>query len=161
VTGNPRAPAITQADYDAQYGLATAVRDTISDMNRVLADVRALRRSLAALPAATSARAALDTALNGIEVSITPLPIAGQVGVPAGLSAHYGTLYSTLVGDGGYSAGSAEGRPTASRFQRKADLDRQWQAVRTRLQGIAGEELARFNAEARERGLPELRLSAI
>ncbi|OYW14523.1 MAG: hypothetical protein B7Z50_04085, partial [Sphingomonadales bacterium 12-62-5] len=162
VTGNPRAQAIRQAEYDAQYALATAVRDTITILNRALADVRALRRAVTASPAATtSAATALDTALRAAEASIAPLPVAGQIGVPAGLSAHYDTLYSTLVGDGGYSAGSAEGRPTASRLQRKADLDRQWQAVRTRVQLIAAEELARFNAELRGRGLPELRLSAV
>jgi hypothetical protein len=46
-------------------------------------------------------------------------------------------------------------------LQRKADLDRQWQAVRKRLELIAAEELARFNAEARGRGLPELLLSPV
>lgn len=162
VTGNPRAPAITQADYDAQYAVAAAVRDTITTLNRTLAGVRAVRRAVTASPAAaTSAAAALDTALRAVEASIAPLPVAGQVGVPAGLSAHYDTLYSTLVGDGGYSAGSAEGRPTASRLQRKADLDRQWQAVRARLELIAAEALARFNAELQGRGLPELRLSPV
>ena len=160
VTGNPRAPAIRQADYDAQYAVATAVRDTITTLNRALADVRAMQRAVTASPAAsTSAATALATALRAVEASIAPLPVAGQIGVPAGLSAHYDTLYGTLVGDGGYGAGSAEGRPTASRLLRKADLDRQWQSVRTRLQLIAGEELARFNAELRGRSLPELRLS--
>lgn len=162
VTGNPRATAIRQADYDAQYVVATAVRDTITALNRALADVRALQRAVTASPAATSSAArALATTLRAVETSIAPLPVAGQIGVPGGLSAQYDTLYGTLVGDGGYGAGSAEGRPTASRFQRKADLDRQWQAVRTRLQLIADEELARLNAELRGRSLPELRLSPV
>jgi len=164
VTGNPSAPTITQADYDAQYGAATAVRDTISAMNRALADVRALRGALPAAPdagtgAALASRAALEAALRAVETLIAPLPVTGQLGVPAGLSAQYGALYNALVGDGGYSDGSAEGRPAASWLQRKADLDKQWQAVRTRLQALTTGELARFNAEARERGLPELRLS--
>jgi photosystem II stability/assembly factor-like uncharacterized protein len=164
VTGNPQAPGISQADYEAQYALATAVRDTITTVNRVLADVRALRRALPARQdgantALASHAAALDAALLKVEAAITPLPVAGQVGVPAGLAAHYDTLYGTLVGDGGYGSGSAEGRPTASRTQRKADLDRQWQALRTTLTSIATGELARFNAEARQRSLPELRLS--
>ncbi|MFC3712915.1 hypothetical protein ACFOMD_10055 [Sphingoaurantiacus capsulatus] len=168
VTGNPRARSITQADYDAQYVLAKAVRDTITGMNRVLADVRALRRAVptaaitatGAGPELASRAAALDAALREVEASIAPLPVPGVRDVPAGLSAHYDTLYGALVGDGGYGSGSAEGRPTASRFQRKADLDRQWQAVRTRLKALAAEELVRFNEEARERGLPELSLSS-
>jgi photosystem II stability/assembly factor-like uncharacterized protein len=168
VTGNPRAPTITQADYDAQYAMATAVRDTITAMNRVLADVRTLRNALAVPPASAAtttapltpspAAAALDAALRAVETAIVPLPAAGERGKPAGLSAQYDALYSTLVTDGGYSTGSAEGRPTVSRLQRKADLDKQWQAVRARLRTLAAEELVRFNAQARESGLPELRL---
>jgi hypothetical protein len=170
VTGNPRAPTITQADYDAQYAMAKAVRDTITTMNRVLADVRTLRKAVSASPvdatttaapqtaSLSAAAAALDAALREVEAAIVPLPAAGERGKPAGLSAQYDALYSTLVTDGGYSTGSAEGRPTASRSQRKADLDKQWQAVRARLQALAAEELVRFNAEARKAGLPELRL---
>lgn len=167
VTGNPRAPTITQADYEAQYALATAVRDTITAVNRVLADVRTLRKAVSAPPAAAAAprttslnaaAAALDTALRAVEAAIVPLPAAGERGKPAGLIAQYDTLYSTLVTDGGYSTGSAEGRPTASRLQRKAELDKQWQAVRARLQALVAEELVRFNAEARGNGLSELRL---
>jgi photosystem II stability/assembly factor-like uncharacterized protein len=175
VTGNPREPTITQADYDAQYAMATAVRDTITEMNGILADVRTMRKAVAAPPATTAAAAttaaptaptgpaaaALDAALFAVEAAIVPLPAAGERGNPAGLSAQYETLYSTLVTDGGYGAGSAEGRPTASRFQRKHDLDKQWKAVRRRLQALAVEELARFNAEARQRGAAELRLSSI
>jgi hypothetical protein len=160
VTGNPRAPGITQADYDAQHALATAVRDTITDINRVLADVRALRRAVIGSPSAAGIAArALEAALSKVEVAIVPVAVAGQVGVPAGLVGQYDALYSTLVGDGGYGAGSAEGRPTASRYQRKADLDRQWQALRMQLQAISASELKGFNDEARARGFPELRLS--
>lgn len=177
VTGNPRAPDITQADYDAQYAVASAARDTISAMNRTLADVRALRGALsgapdkatatgadaapASPPAAplTGQAAALDKALRAVEATFVPSAAAGERGVPAGLSAQYGTLYGMLVGDGGYSAGSAEGRPPASWVQRKAELDQQWQAVRARLQAITTGELARYNAQAQRRGLPALRLS--
>jgi hypothetical protein len=158
VTGNPSAPAITQADYDAQHALATALRESVTEVNRVLADVQAVRK---ALTATSSAARALDAALNGVEMAIKPVAVPGQIGVPAGLAAHYDTLYGTLVGDGGYGAGSAEGRPTASRYQRQAALDGQWQALRARLQAIAGGELARYNDEARQRGLPELRLAAM
>jgi photosystem II stability/assembly factor-like uncharacterized protein len=165
VTGNLRAPGITQADYDAQYMLATSARDTITDMHRILANVRSLRKALAgppdvaSRPALTGEAAALDAALQKVEAMIAPSPVPGQVGVPAGLSAHYDTLYDALVGDGGYGAGSAEGRPAASVYQRKADLDRQWQAVRSQLQAVAAAELARFNAAAKARGAPELHIS--
>ena len=172
VTGNPNAPNITQADYDAQYRLGSAVRETISTINRTLAEVRALRSTLAG-PAAkdapagatqpkvalTGEAAALDAALRAVETAIAPMAVPGEVGVPAGLTGHYETLYGALVGDGGYGAGSAEGRPSAAVYQRTADLDREWHAVRARLQAVETGELARFNAAAKTRGAAELRLS--
>ena len=162
VTGNLRAPGITQADYDAQYEAAMAVRDTMTDMHRIMAEVRALRKTLAGpadvtpRPALTAEATALDAALKKVEFAIAPSAVPGQVGVPAGLSGHYDALYGALVGDGGYGAGSAEGRPTAAVYQRKADLERQWQAVRAQVQALTTAELARFNAAAKARGATEL-----
>lgn len=187
VTGNPRAPEVTQADYEAQYALATTVRDTMTAMHRLAADVRALRKKLAgtdearkdasgkdaagkdaagkagnAAPAPLSGEAAaLDAALQKVETAIAPSAVPGQVGVPAGLSGHYNALYGALVGDGGYGAGSSEGRPSAGVVQRQADLERQWQALRAQVQALVTAELARYNAAARARGAAELPAPAV
>ncbi len=145
VTGNPRDTSIALADYTAQYMLAVAVRDTMTAIHAVREDIAARRQALYSL------RAQLDTmpanqqpagrrdALDGAEHELADIdallssPLEGpSFGTPARLLSHYGVLYNTLVGDGGYGSGSADGRPVASRYQRQRDLDRDWTDVRVR-----------------------------
>jgi len=120
ITGNPRAPYITQADYEAQHALSIAVRDTISAINAAVAQIRQQ-------PDSVRAR------LADIEGALVPVRAPGSLVAPARLLSHYGTLYGTLVGDGGYGSGSAEGRPGEGVVARKADLDAQWNAIRAEL----------------------------
>ncbi|HEX6039895.1 MAG TPA: hypothetical protein VFZ20_17715, partial [Longimicrobium sp.] len=167
VTGDPRDPSITRADYEAQHALSSAVRDTIEQMNGRLAALasvdaraRALVRQADSTGAASPAlRAAADTLLARTaraRALLVPAQAPGDLGTPAGLMAQFGTLYGTLVGDGGYGAGSAEGRPTEARYRRAADLDAQWTAIRPRLDGVLADEVARFNEAARTLGLPPI-----
>lgn len=164
VTGDPRVPSITQAGYEAQYALSVAVRDTMEQIDRALRGLIDARGqatqivtradsaggdvgTLRALADSLHARAAEVQAL------MVPARTAGELATPARLAAQYGTLYGTLTSDGGYGAGSAEGRPTEGRVRRAADLDAQWTAVRARVERVWAEEVARFNAEARRLGL--------
>jgi len=121
IVGNPAAPEIVQADYDLQYATAVAVRDTISAINAWLARIRQL-------PATDRAR------FRELEEALVPIVEPGAAVAPARLLTHYGTLYGTLVTDGGYGSGSAEGRPSEGVLARKADLEAQWTAIRRRLE---------------------------
>lgn len=128
VTGNPNAPEIAQADYEAQYVLSVAVRDTISAIN-------ALSRRIANLPAEQRERfAEVSSAISAPRdtSSITP--------PPARLLSHYAALYGQLTSNGGYGSGSAEGRPGAGLYARKADLDAQWASIRARFDELAADE---------------------
>lgn len=120
VTGNPNAPDITQADYRAQFETAIAVRDTIVAINDALA-------SIGALPAAQRAPLeAVEASLTGVRSADDPLP-------PSRLLSQYSALYSSLVGDGGYGSGSAEGRPSAGQIARFTELNAQWARLRSQL----------------------------
>lgn len=164
VAGDPRNPSLTQADYEAQYALSVAVRDTIEQMDRrlaVLGSAAGQAREIVARAdsggADVGALRALSDSLRArvaeVEGLVAPARSAGELATPARLGAQYGTLYGTLVGDGGYGAGSAEGRPTEGRVRRKADLDVEWAAVRARIDRVLAQEVARFNAEAQRLGL--------
>lgn len=173
VTGNPRAPEITQADYDMQYEVSAAVRDTITVLNRALRVLQESRRVAAAVlqqAGADTGRTAgerdeirrlageLDPRTEALLDVLSPRRAPGALAAPAGLSAQFANLYGTLVGDGGYGSGSAEGRPPRGRIQRKADLDAQWSALRPRYERLLREELARFNAAAQRMGLEPVRI---
>ncbi len=117
IIGNPAAPSITQADYDAQFRSARAVRDTITAINEIVAAIRALP-------------AAQRDSMSAIERALVARATPPSTVAPARLLAHYGALYNALVGDGGYGSGSAEGRPLAGVLARKVDLEAQWLVLR-------------------------------
>ncbi len=163
VIGNPRAPSITQADYDAQYQVAAAVRDTLNAMYGALETIRSIRdQAKAIVERAKTGRLetgdlpsladTLIARLTRVEGELMPSRSQGELASPTKLVGQYNTLYNTLVGDGGYGSGSAEGRPPAGRLARKADLDPQWSAIRSRLEDVVRENLAPFNAEVSRRG---------
>ena len=119
ITANPTA-GFTQDDYDAQYTLATAVRDTISSINDALTRLRALPDSV------RSGLAELEGLLSAPRTPTSLQP-------PPRLLSYYSSLYGALVGDGGYGSGSAEGRPLPQLYTRKAELDAEWELIRQRL----------------------------
>lgn len=146
VTGNPAAPWITQADYDASYALAAAVRDTMTAINRALGALRTARATLAAQR--DSARAAgrdaevrtFDARLADharVEALLVPPPRATGPASAARLVAQYATLYNALTGDGGYGSGSAEGRPPRGWHERAAQLASEWSAIRAEVQALS------------------------
>jgi hypothetical protein len=116
---NPTA-GFTQADYDAQYALATAVRDTISAITDALTRIRAQPDSV------RTRLAEIEGLLSGPRTLTAMQP-------PPRLLTYYASLYAALVGDGGYGSGSAEGRPLPQLYTRKAELDAEWSVIRQRL----------------------------
>jgi hypothetical protein len=149
-----------QGDYDAQYTLSVAVRDTISALTRTLEALRSVRTGATLLKARADAPAALvaiaDSVvaeIDAIERASGPATASGPV-MPAGLAVQYQTLYGTLVGDGGYGSGSAEGRPSAARVARARELAEQWAGLRGRAAGVLGGMLDRLNAAAAASGIP-------
>ena len=150
----------TVADYAAQYALSVAVRDTISALTRVLESLRSVRASAQQLKARAGAAPAVRVladsviaAAGGIEDRAGPASATGPVR-PAGLQVQYQTLYGTLVGDGGYGSGSAEGRPSAARVARAAELAAAWGALRAEADGVLGAMVGRLNAAAAAAGIP-------
>lgn len=159
IVPNPTAGHVP-ADYDAQYALSVAVRDTISALTRTLEALRTVRAGAAQLrgradgpPALVAIADSVIREIDAIERGAGPATAAGPV-VPAGLSVQYQTLYGTLVGDGGYGSGSAEGKPSAARVSRARELAEQWAGLRVRAEGVLGAMLDRLNATAATSAMP-------
>ncbi len=163
VTGNPLDPDVTQADYEEQFRLASAVRDTLEAIYRAVGTIRSVRdqahavvergraaqRPLGRLPELQDTLAARLTAIERELIRPEGQPRANH----ARLDNHYSSLLGYLAGSGGYGPGSAESRPTAGAYQRQRDLDAQWIPVRNRLTRVLAEDLAAFNAEVGRLGL--------
>jgi hypothetical protein len=163
VTGNPSDSAVTQADYDEQFRLASAVRDTLDALYRSVETIRSARdqargvieraragnRELGRLPQLYDS---LTARLAAIEAELVR-PAQPVRANPARLENHYSSLLGYLTGSGGYGPGSAESRPTAGAYQRQRDLDARWAAARLRMAQLLSTELAAFSAEALRLGL--------
>jgi photosystem II stability/assembly factor-like uncharacterized protein len=170
VTGNPADSAVTQADYDEQFRLATAVRDTLDALNRTVETIRSVREQASSLIQRARAgnrevgrlpqlRDSLTTRLAAIEAELVR-PAQPVLANPARLENQYNSLLGYLTGTGGYGPGSAESRPTAGAYQRQKDLDARWAAARLRMAQLLSTELAAFSAEALRLGLGTIVLPA-
>ena len=164
VTGDPRDPEITQADYDEQFRLARSVRDTLEALYRAIESLRTVRDQAQGIVdrAKTANRPlgrlselndSLKARLSGVEGDLTQTRAGQGLAVPSKLDAQYGALFNYLAGTGGYGPGSAEGRPTRGAYDRQRDLDPQWSVIHQRLDRVLREDLAAFNAEVTRLGL--------
>ena len=159
IVPNPSA-GHTAADYDAQFALSVAVRDTITALTRTLESLRDVRAGASQLKGRAGSASAVvimaDSLIREIDAidQIAAATPAVTRAVPAGLAAQYQTLYGTLVGDGGYGSGSAEGRPSAARVTRERELAMEWTRLRARATVVLGAMLDRLNTAAAQAGVP-------
>lgn len=163
VTGHPLDTTfIGQADYEEQFRVSRAVRDTLDQIYRSVDRIRrardqtarAVERAAAAGKDTTRLRQLADTLVKDLDTLEDELTKPGTgLTAPARLDAQYVTLLNYLTGLGGYGAGSTEGRPTAGALERQRDLDREWATLRRRLAALLQSGLAALNAEMARLGV--------
>lgn len=165
VRPDPRLKA-TQADYVAQFNASSALRDTMTAVNKALADVRAVREQArlaltqaeraGAKAAAQSVVDTLVTKADGIETTLADprhkvgydiLRFGGQ------LDNQLNELYGNLTGTGGYISGGPEGRPSNGALQRAGDLTREWVAASARVRTLLEVDVPAFNAAMQRLGI--------
>lgn len=163
---DPRLPTVTQGDYDEQFRVSIAVRDSLNAVNQALETVRAVReqanraveqagridRAGEVKPAAD----ALGDKLGGVEGSLNQVKsMSGQDPIrhPGQLDNQLIELYTNLTGDDSYIYGGPEGRPTRGAMERTADVMRQWAPLSARLRTILEQDVPAFNELLRRLGL--------
>jgi hypothetical protein len=162
---------VSQADYEEQFRVAMAVRDT---MEAVHDAIRTVREVTAQIESATQRAEAAgvgdrvqplaDTiaqGLEGVERQLNqtraesgqdPIRFAGM------LDNQLAELYGSVTGSDGYISGGPEGRPTEGSMERFQSLNVEWAARRTELLSILQNDVARFNQLMDELGLPAVRI---
>lgn len=163
---DPRIPEVAQGDYDEQFRVSIAVRDSINAVNHALETIRAVReqathaveqagrinRASEVQPAAD----ALGGKLGGVEGSLNQVKsMSGQDPIrhPGQLDNQLIELYTNLTGDDSYIYGGPEGRPTRGAMERTTDVLRQWAPLSAQLRTILEQDVPAFNELLRRLGL--------
>jgi len=153
---DPRLEDVTVADLQAQYDLATEIRDTtnaIYDAIRTLRSVREQVRSVAdhaaeaghedVKPEADSIAKALTSIEEKLMQTENESP-QDPLNFPPQLDNQFAYLY-------GYVAGP-EGPPTEGARTRFEDANEEWSELRNRLQNVLDGEIQDFNQRVRDIG---------
>jgi len=166
VLADPRLPDVAQADYDEQFRVASAVRDSMNAANDAIALIRSVKeqatraveqagrvnRSSDVKPAADS----LADKLGGVEHAlIQTRSESGQdpIRFPGQLDNELTELYTNLTGVDSYIYGGPEGRPTKGAMERMNDVMRTWTPLSARLRTILERDVPAFNELLRRLGL--------
>jgi hypothetical protein len=151
---DPRIEDVTAADLQAQYDLATSIRDTLNvvyDAIRTLRSVREQVRSVAT-HAKEAGHDGLTPQADSIAQELTAIEQElmqtknqshqDPLNYPPQLDNQYAYLYGFVAGP--------DGPPTESARTRFEDANEQWREHRSQLQEVLETDVAAFNERARE-----------
>jgi len=151
---DPRLDDVTGADLQAQYDLATSIRDTLNGVYDAIRTIRSVREQVQSVAHHASEAGHEDlmsqadsiaTACTEIEEKLMQTKNESHqdpLNFPPQLDNQYAYLYGNVAGP--------DGPPTASARTRFDDLNEQWDEYRTRLQRLLDTDLARFNERVKD-----------
>lgn len=163
---DPRLTTLTQADYEEQFRLGSAIRDSINVVQQALETIRAVREQAqraveqaARISQEGVVRPAVDSLtgkLGGVELEFSqvksqsgqdPIRFAGK------LDNQLMELYGFVTGSDGYIAGGPKGRPAPAAAARLNDLGKELAPVSGRLRTILERDVAALNELLKRLGL--------
>jgi hypothetical protein len=162
---------VAQADYEEQFRVAMAVRDSLQAVHDAIQTIRTAAEQVGAAAARADAAGvgeqvapladSIGANLEGVETSLLQTRNeSGQdpIRFPGKLDNQLAELYGYVTGTDGYIGGGPEGRPSQGAAERLRDLNVEWEGLRTRLQFILENDVARFNELMRSLGLPAVQV---
>jgi hypothetical protein len=167
VLGDPRLENVTQRDYEEQFRMAIAIRDTLNQVYDAIRQAQSVSDQVASAMERVE-EAGLTDEFEGIADTIT----AGLTDVEEALMQtknqsgqdpirfapmldnQYVALYEYVTGVDGYRYGGAEGRPTQGANDLFADLNLRWVVLRDRLSVILNSDVGEFNEMLQNNGVP-------
>lgn len=158
VTADPRQPPVAQEDYEEQYRLAAAIRDTVTRVYDGLRQIRSVREQVASIGerivkegyAAELGEHAdtLGTRLGAVEDALRQTKNESNqdaLRFSPKLDTQYLNLYAYVTGEDNYSFGGPDGRPSAGAYERFEDLNAEWAVLRQRLRTVLETDVPAFN----------------
>jgi hypothetical protein len=167
VLNDPRLENVAQRDYEEQFRLAIAIRDTLNQVYDAIRQAKSVRGQVASAMERVEEAGLVDE-FDGIADTIT----AGLVDVEETLMQTKNqsgqdpirfapmldnqivALYEYVTGVDGYRYGGAEGRPTQGAMDLFADLNLRWVDLRGILTVILESDVNEFNAMLQNSGIP-------
>jgi hypothetical protein len=167
VLKDPRLEQVTQSDFEEQFRLASAIRDTLNQVYDAIRQTQSVRDQVTAAQQRVEEAGLAeqfgdlaDTITTGLtEVEEALMQTKNQSGqdpirfAPM-LDNQYVALYEYVTGVDGYRYGGAEGRPTQGAVDLFADLNLQWIDLRSQLMLILDTHVNEFNAMLQNNGVP-------
>ncbi|MFB6273910.1 MAG: WD40/YVTN/BNR-like repeat-containing protein, partial [Salinibacter sp.] len=151
---DPRLKDVTKADLQAQYDLATAIRDTTNAIYDAIRTIRSVREQVTSVAehAAKAGHDGLTARADSIAEQLTSIEQElmqtkneshqDPLNFPPQLDNQYAYLYGFVVGP--------NGPPTKSAKQRFRDLNQEeWAPLRRRLHTVLNTDLPQFNERVR------------
>jgi photosystem II stability/assembly factor-like uncharacterized protein len=167
VVADPRLPDVSPADYEEQYRLGMAIRDSLTrlyDGLKAVDDVKEQLEEIGKRVVEADYPADVGELADTVAARLTRVEEAlrqtrnksGQDNLRYSpkLDTQFLTLYAFVTGKDNYSFGGPEGRPTRGAYERFEDLNAEWAVLRADLQRILAEDVPAFNAVLREQGVP-------
>jgi len=150
---DPRLEDVTGADLQAQYDLATSIRDTLNAVYDAIRTIRSVREQVnsvaehakkAGHDGLTAQADSISEKLTAIEEDLMQTKNESHqdpLNYPPQLDNQYAYLYGNVAGP--------KGPPTESARTRFEDLNEQWREHRRQLQSILDTDVKQFNEQAR------------
>jgi photosystem II stability/assembly factor-like uncharacterized protein len=158
VVADPREPRVTQEEYEEQYRLGAAIRDTVTRVYDGLRQIRSAREQVASIGervvkegyAAELGEHAdtLGTRLEAVEDALRQTKNESNqdaLRYSPKLDTQYLNLYAYVTGEDNYSFGGPDGRPSAGAYERFDDLNAEWAILRQRLRTVLETDVPAFN----------------
>ena len=167
VLKDPRLEHVTQRDFDEQFRMAIAIRDTLNQVYDAIRQAQSVTEQVASAMMRVE-EAGLTEEFGGIadtitaglaEIEQTLMQTKNQSGqdpirfAPM-LDNQFVSLYEYVTGVDGYRYGGAEGRPTQGAVDLFADLNLRWIDLRDSLILILESDVNEFNAMLQGSGVP-------
>ncbi len=164
---DPRLPEVSQADYDEQFRVAAAIRDTINQVYDGIRQAVSIRGQVESASEraeeigvgdqVTPLADTITTRLTDVQREMTqtenqsnqdPIRFAPM------LDNRYVALYEYVTGEDSYRFGGPEGRPSDGAYDLFNTLNVEWVSVRASLERVLQEDVARFNDLLQRLGVP-------
>ena len=151
---DPRLENVTPADLQAQYNLATSIRDSLNAVYDAIRTIRSVREQVTSVAqhAAKAGHDGLTAQADSISEKLTAIEKdlmqtknqshQDPLNYPPQLDNQYAYLYGFVAGP--------DGPPTKSARTRFRDVNEEWEEHRSRLQTILNNDVTQFNQRVRE-----------